>query len=108
HGVAVERGSDPRCEREDRDDRGKGELEARVEQRVRVPREQDDRAEEQEVPPVLLARRDPGERAERTRDRGPDDRRLRAYSEDVGTDRGECAELADEAVVPAETRQEQR
>jgi hypothetical protein len=60
------------------------------------------------VPPVLLPGRDPGERAERACDRGSDDRRLRPDGEDVGADRRERSELAEEAGQPEEPRQEER
>src|SRR5262249_6793667 len=41
-------------ERENRDHRREGELEARVEQRVRIPRQEDEPTEQKEPPPVAL------------------------------------------------------
>ena len=49
------------------------------------------------MPAILLPRRDPGERAERPRDGGTHDRRLRPNREDVRADRGERPELSRQA-----------
>ena len=54
-----------------------------VEQVVRVPGEQDERAEQEEVPAVGRPRGEPRERDERAGDAGADDRRLRADGEHV-------------------------
>ena len=65
NGVALERADDSRRDDEDRGDRRERELEAGVEQRVRVPREKHGRTDEQRLPAVALPRREPRERAER-------------------------------------------
>ena len=95
--ISLEKALEARDEDEDRDHRRKRELKAGVEERVRVPGEQDDRPDEQQMPAVGRARGEPGERAERTGDPGTDDRRLGADREHVGPDRRECAELAEQA-----------
>jgi len=61
--IALERPDDARRDDEDRRDRGERELEAGVEQAVRVPAEQDSGADEQRLPAVSLPRGEPGERA---------------------------------------------
>ena len=84
----------------DEEDRCHGrerELEARVEQDVRVPREQHERREEQEVPTVRGAGAEPGNRGEGACDPRADHRRLRAYGEDIPADRSECGQMADPA-----------
>ena len=55
HRVALQGPADPRREDEDRGHGREGELEAGVEQRVRVPGEQNERPDEQEPPTVALA-----------------------------------------------------
>ena len=97
HRVALEEAPDARDDEEDRRDRGERELEAGIEQGVRVPGEQDQRPDEQEVPAVALPRGEPRERAERARDPRPDHGRLRADGEHVRADPGERAELAEPA-----------
>ena len=52
--VALERADDARRDDEDRGDRGERELEAGVEERVRVPREENRCADEQRLPAVAL------------------------------------------------------
>jgi len=71
--VALQPRLDPRDEDEDCGDGGERELEARLEQAVRAPREQDGRSYEQEIPAVARAGREPGERREPARDARPHD-----------------------------------
>ena len=92
--VALEPAQQSRDDREDRNNGGERELEAGVEQVVRVPREQDERAEEQEPPAIPFASTHPGEGSEPTSDSGANDRRLRPDSEHVRGDRHERADLA--------------
>jgi hypothetical protein len=63
-GVSVQEADDARRDHEDRRDGGEGELEAGIEQRVRVPGEEQSGSEEQRLPAVALARGQPGERGE--------------------------------------------
>ena len=63
HRISLERKPELRQQQEDRADGGEGELEARLEQAGRRPREQDRRAECEEVPAIARA----GERATRAR-----------------------------------------
>ena len=88
-GVALERADDARRDDEDRGDGGERELEAGVEQRVRVPGEQNRGADEKRLPAVALARREPRDPAEQRGDRRADDGRVEPDSERV---RGHCAE----------------
>ena len=94
--IALERAPEARRQREDRDDGGEGELEAGVEDVPRVPGEQHDRADEERIPAVPLPAGQPGERAERGGDAGPDDRRLRPDREHVRDDRKEPGRLGSE------------
>ena len=94
-------------EREDGGDSRKRELEARIEQVVRVPREQHESAEEQEPPAIPLAGTHPREGCEPARDTGPNDRRLRADGEHVRADRRERADLARHARDTEQPRDEQ-
>jgi hypothetical protein len=95
--IALQHALETWDEDEDRDHRSERQLKAGVEQRVRVPSQEDDRSDEEEVPPVCDPRCEPRDDAERSRDAGPDDRRLRADRDDVDHDRREGAELADDA-----------
>ena len=101
--VALERADDARCDDEDRSDGGERQLESRVEQRVRVPREEDGRADEERLPTVPLPRREPRERAERRGDTGAHDGRMETDRERVGGDGGECGDFGNE---PAQTGEE--
>ncbi len=92
---------------EDRGDRCERKLEAGVEQRVGVPREQDRRADEQEVPAVERPGREPRQRGERAGDSGPNDRRLPADRQDIPTDRSESANLSGKTRQADEPGQEQ-
>jgi len=94
--IALEHAHESRNQNEDRDDGGERKLEAGIEQRVRIPAEQNDRADEQEVPTVCGAGREPGQRAERTGHAGADDRGLSADREHVGADRSKRGELTHE------------
>ena len=79
------------------EDRGHGrerELEPGLEQAVRIPREQDGSADEQEVPAVARTRREPGERGEPAGDPRPHDGRLPAHREHVRAHGCEGADLA--------------
>ena len=60
-GISLERLDDSGCDQEDRRDRGERELEAGIEEGVRIPTEQDSRADQQRLPAVPLASREPGE-----------------------------------------------
>src|SRR5205809_671098 len=68
---------------------------ASSEKRVRIPREQDERGEQEEVPAVALPCREPRERAERADDARAQHRRLRPDREDVRTDSRQRRELAE-------------
>ena len=102
--VALERADDARCDDEDRGDGGERELESRVEQRVRVPREEDSRADEERLPTVPLPRREPRERAERRGDAGAHDGRMETDRERVRGNGGEGRDLCDEPSKPGEER----
>ena len=88
HGIPLEATLEARDEDEDGRHCGEGELEARVEQRVRIPREQDRRADEREVPAIARSRREPRKRREPARDSRPHDGRLPADGGDVPEHRG--------------------
>ena len=106
--VALERPHEARHEQEDRRDGRERELEAGVEEDVRVPRQQHQHAEQQEVPAVRLSREEPRHRAERSGDRRSDDRRLRPHGEHVGGDRAERADLAEPARKAEQPREHDR
>ncbi len=74
-----------------------------VEQRVRVPREEDGRADEQRLPAVALPRREPRERAERRNDSGTHDGRVETDRERVGRDGGERGNFGRD---PAQAREQ--
>ena len=95
--IALQHALETRDEDEDRNHGGEGELEAGVEQRVRIPPEKHDRSDEQEMPPVGDARRQPCNDGQRARDAGAHDGRLCSDRNDVRHDRRERAELADDA-----------
>ena len=99
---------EPWREHEDRDDGRERELEPRVEHVPRIPREQDDRSDEERVPAVALAAAEPGKRAERARDAGADHRRLRPHREHVRGDRREGGELGREARDAEQEREPDR
>src|SRR5207237_6405339 len=102
-----EREAEPRREPEDGANGRERELEARVENGVRVRAEQDERAEQEKVPAVALAGREPGQRRERSGDSRPHDRRLRTHGEDVAADARQRAELAEPARNADEPREDQ-
>ena len=77
-GIALLPALQPRHRDEDRGDRGERELEARLEQRPRRPREQHDRAHRHRVPAVARTREQPRQRREAARHGRPHDRRLPA------------------------------
>ncbi len=62
--VSLERPDDARRDDEDRRDGGERELEAGVEERVRVPAEKHRGADDQRLPAVALTSREPGKRAQ--------------------------------------------
>src|SRR5579864_717574 len=93
HGIAVEKPHHPRGDDEDRRHRREGELEAGVEDEHRVPREQDERTNEEGVPAIALTRREPRERTEGRSDRGTHHRRMKADCERIRADRGEGGDL---------------
>src|SRR5581483_9274531 len=93
NGIALEEAHDAWRADEDRGDGCEGQLKARVEDERRVPREQRERSDEQRMPPVTLAREEPGERAERRRDGGAHDGRVEADRERVRADCGERRHL---------------
>ena len=93
-GIALEPPDEVRDDQEDRRDGGERQLESRVEERVRVPRKQDRRPDEEEVPPVGRPGRQPRERGEGPRDAGANDRGLPAHREHVRRDAEERAEVA--------------
>ena len=63
------------------------ELKPRLQQRRRLPREQDHRTESQRVPSIVGARREPGKRADATGDSRTNDGRLPTDGEGVGENR---------------------
>ena len=81
--VSLEHARERPREEEDRDDRGERELEARVEQQVRVPAEQHDGSERQHMPLVALPRDQPRDRHRAARDGRSDHRRLRTDRQHV-------------------------
>ena len=87
HRIPGQRPLEARDDDEDRRDGGEGELESRVEQRVRAPGEEQRRSEEQEVPAIARTRREPRERGERPRDSRAHHGGLPAHCEDVAADR---------------------
>lgn len=84
---------DARHDDEDRGDGCERQLEARVEQRRRVPDEEHERAEGEEVPAVPLPRGEPGERRQRAGDGSPHDGRLPADGERVRGDGADGRDL---------------
>src|SRR5436190_5010123 len=102
--IALEPALKARNEHEDRGDGGEGELETRVEEVVGVPREQGQRSDQQEVPPVLRPRREPRQRDERAGDSCTDDRRLRSNRKHVPADRKQRRELTEPARNPEQPR----
>src|SRR5205823_11290079 len=105
-GVTLESVLESWREREDRDDRRERELEAGIENQVRVPRQQREGAKEQEVPPVGRPCGQPGERAEGPCDSCSENRGLRPDREHVGADRRDRAELSQPAGDPKRPGQE--
>ena len=95
--VALEPRLDPGDEHEDGRHGRERELEAGLEQAVRIPREQDGSADEQEVPAVARTRREPGERREPAGHPRPHDGRLPAHREHVGEHGCKGADLPDPA-----------
>ena len=93
---------EPGHEQEDRADGCERELEAGLEQARRRPREQDRCAEREEVPTVVRAREQPGERRQATGDTGPHDRWLPADREHVADDRGERRRPRRDRGIPSE------
>jgi hypothetical protein len=106
--VAVEPPTQTRDENEDRNDGRKRELEAGIEQRVRIPREQNCCADEQEVPAIGHPRGQPRQRAQRTRDAGTNHGRLRPDCENVRADARERSQLTGPARGPDEPREQER
>ena len=105
HRIALEGVDDPRRDDEDRGHGGKRELEARIEQRVGVPAEEEGCADEQRLPPVALAGGQPGERPERGGQRRPHNGRMKPDREGVRSDaeqRRDLGEVASEACEQAE------
>ena len=100
--VALESSDDPRRDDEDRGNGGERQLESRVEQRVRVPREEDGRADEERLPTVPLPRREPREGAERRGDAGAHDGRMETDRERVRGNGGEGRDLCDDPSEPGE------
>jgi hypothetical protein len=97
HWVALQRSDDARRDDEDRCDCGERELEAGVEQRVRVPGEEDGRTDEQGLPAISLSRGQPGERPERGRERRAHDGRMEPHRECVRGDREQGCDLSEVA-----------
>ena len=94
-------GRDPAQSRDDHEDRSNSrerELEPGFEQRGGGPDEEDERSQSEEVPAVARPGGEPGERCERSRDPGADDRRLPTDRKNVRADGAECRSLADEAM----------
>jgi hypothetical protein len=84
-------------EEEDRGDGSEGELKARLEKRIRVPREQHGCADEEEVPAVARTPGQPREGREPARDSCPDDGWLPPDGHEVtahGSQRGELGDPA--------------
>jgi hypothetical protein len=106
-GVALEEALETRDEHEDREHCGERELEAGIEERVRIPREQNDRADEQEVPAVRHASRQPGEAAQSTSDARPDHGGLGADRQHVAADRGQRAQLTDKTRYAEQPHEQQ-
>src|SRR6266508_2247688 len=103
--IALETPADLRNQQEDRCHGAKGELEAWVEERVRVPGQESDRPEQEDVPAVPRASGETRERGEPACHSRPDDRRLRADREYVARDPGERTEMTEppgDAEQPAE------
>src|SRR5438270_11308971 len=99
---------EPRYEQEDRAHGRERELEPGIEQRVRVPGEEDDRADEEQMPAVRSASREPGERAERTCHTRAHDGWLSAHGEHVAEDRGKRARFRDEPRDTEKPREHER
>ena len=95
--VALEPPTDPRNEYEDRGDGAERELEAGLEEAVRIPREQDSGTDEQEVPAVARSGREPRKRRQSAGDTGPDRGGLPPDGEHVRRDRSQSGQLADSA-----------
>ena len=93
--VSLERPDDARRDDEDRRDCGERELEAGVEERIRVPAEEHGCADEQRLPPVALATREPGERAEGGGERSAHDGWMEPDRERIRRHRGQRRELGD-------------
>ena len=95
HRVSLEQSDDARRDDEDRRDRGERELEAGVEQRVRVPAEQHGRADKQRLPAVTLAAGEPGKRPEACSERRAHHGRMEPDGERVGGHRKQRGGLGD-------------
>ena len=98
--VALERKPELWQQQEDRADGGERELEARLEQGGRGPRQQDRRTQGEEVPAIARTGEEPRERGQATGDSGAHDRRLPADCEDVGSDRADRRDLGRQPVDP--------
>ena len=93
HRVSLECPDDARRHDEDRGDGGKRELKAGVEERIRVPAQEDRRADEQCLPPVALAAGQPGKRSESRGECRSHHRRMEPDGKCVRRHRGQCSEL---------------
>ena len=103
--VALKPGAQAWHTDEDPGNRCERQLETRLEQGRRRPREQDQSAQGEEVPAVTRSRHEPGERCERAGDSRADDGRLPADGEHVRCDRADRQELAGDPRNPQQPRQ---
>ena len=104
--IPLERSHDARRNDEDRGDGCKRELEAGVEEQIRVPAEEHGGTHQERLPPVALASGKPRKRAEPGGERGPYDRRMEPHCHRVSRDRQKHRDLRE--VAPEAQEQDHR
>jgi len=100
NGVSLECANDARRDDEDRRDGGERELEAGIEERVRIPAEEHGSADEQGLPAITFATGQPRERTETSGERSADNGRVEPDGErvrDDGQQSGDLGEIDSEA-----------
>jgi hypothetical protein len=102
HGIALREKPGSRHGDEHRGHGRERELEPRLEQRRGSPGQEHEGSPGQEVPPIARTGSEPGQRGERARHSGPDDRGLPADGEHVAGDARKDQELADRPGEPQE------